>query len=121
MRYNGEKKEESMATESLGVVRVARQVLSTIVTHTALQIPGVARMAHAGDSWSRFFNRDIPRQGVALTVKDNTVSVDLYLVLASGVNIVEVGTAVQEEVAAALEEIVGMQVNEVNVYVQDVA
>jgi uncharacterized alkaline shock family protein YloU len=42
-------------------------------------------------------------------------------VLAAGVNIVEVGTAVQEEVAAALEEIVGMQVHEVNVYVQDVA
>ena len=109
-----------MATESLGVVRVARQVLLTIVTHTALQIPGVTRMAHRGDSWSRFLNREIPRQGVALTVKDNIVSVDLYLVLAAGVNIVEVGTAVQQEVASALEEIVGMQVREVNVYVQDV-
>ena len=110
-----------MATESLGVVRVARQVLLTIVTYTALQIPGVTRMAHIGDSWSRFLNREIPRQGVTLTVKDNIVSVDLYLVLAAGVNIVEVGTAVQEEVASALEEIVGMQVHEVNVYVQDVA
>jgi len=112
---------ESMATESLGVVRVARQVLLTIVTHTVLQIPGVTRMAQPGDSWSRLLAREIPRQGVALTVKDNVVSVDLYLVLAAGVNIVEVGTAVQEEVAAALEEIVGMQVHEVNVYVQDVA
>jgi uncharacterized alkaline shock family protein YloU len=78
-------------------------------------------MAHIGDSWSRFLNREIPRQGVALTVKDNIVSVDLYLVLAPGVNIVEVGTLVQQEVASALEEIVGMQVREVNVYVQDVA
>jgi uncharacterized alkaline shock family protein YloU len=78
-------------------------------------------MAHIGDSWSRFLKREIPRQGVTLTVKDNIVSVDLYLVLATGVNIVEVGTAVQQEVASALEEIVGMQVREVNVYVQDVA
>ncbi|HCI82242.1 MAG TPA: Asp23/Gls24 family envelope stress response protein, partial [Ktedonobacter sp.] len=36
------------------------------------------------------------------------------------VNIVEVGTAVQTEVAAAIEEMVGMQVREVNVYIQDV-
>ena len=110
-----------MAIESPGVVRVARQVLLTIVTHTALQIPGITRMAYKGDSWSRFLNREIPRQGVTLTVKDNIVSIDLYLVLAAGVNIVEVGTAVQQEVASALEEIVGMQVHEVNVYVQDVA
>ena len=110
-----------MAIESPGVIRVARQVLLTIVTHTALQIPGITRMAYKGDSWSRFLNREIPRQGVTLTVKDNIVSIDLYLVLAAGVNIVEVGTAVQQEVASALEEIVGMQVHEVNVYVQDVA
>jgi len=110
-----------VAVESLGVVRVARQVLLTIVTHTALQIPGVARMAHKGDSWSRFLNREIPSQSVVLTIKDNIVSVDLYLVLAAGANIVEVGTAVQQEVASALEEIVGMQVREVNVFVQDVA
>src|SRR5947207_15678884 len=90
-----------MPIESLGVVRVARQVLLTIVTHTALQIPGITRMAYKDDSWSRFLNREIPRQGVALTVKDNIVSVDLYLVLAAGVNIVEVGTAVQQEVGSA--------------------
>lgn len=41
--------------------------------------------------------------------------------VAPGVNIVEVGTAVQEEVASSLEEMVGMQVREVNVYIQDVA
>ncbi|HZO71526.1 MAG TPA: Asp23/Gls24 family envelope stress response protein [Ktedonobacteraceae bacterium] len=112
-----------MAVESQprGVVRVARQVLSTIVTNTASQIPGVAHMAHANDQWSRLLGRDLPRDGVALTVRENSVSADLYLVVEAGVNIVEVGTAVQEEVAAAIEEMVGMQVKEVNVYIQDVA
>ncbi len=112
-----------MAIESQppGVVRVARQVLTTIVINTALQIPGVSRMAQTGDQWSRLLNREVPRQGVALTVKNNTVSADLYIVVVMGANIVEVGTAVQEEVASALEEMVGMQVQEVNVYIQDVA
>ncbi len=42
-----------MAVESqpTGVVRVARQVLSTIVINTALQIPGVARIAQGGAQW----------------------------------------------------------------------
>ena len=110
-----------MVAEALGVVRVARQVLTTIVINTALQIPGVVRMAQATDQWSRLLGREVPRQGVALTIKDNTVTADLYIVVANNVNIVEVGSAVQEDVASALEHMVGMQVNEVNVYIQDVA
>lgn len=89
-----------MVTASPGVVRVARQVLSTIVTNTALQIPGVIRMAQVSDQWSRLLGREVPKQGVTLTIKDNTV---------------------QDEVAASLEHMVGMHVREVNVYIQDVA
>jgi uncharacterized alkaline shock family protein YloU len=110
-----------MVTESLGVVRVARQVLITIMVNAALQIPGVVRMAQNNDQWSRLLGRELPKQGVALTIKENTVSADLYIVVASGINIVDAGTAIQEEVASAIEEMVGMQVHEVNVYIQDVA
>jgi uncharacterized alkaline shock family protein YloU len=113
--------EVCMTTKELGVVRVARQVLSTIVINTALQTSGVTRMARSSDQWARLLGRETPRQGVHLSVKDNTVSADLYLVIEPGVNIVEVGSAVQAEVASALEEMVGMQVQEVNVYIQDVA
>ena len=110
-----------MVTESRGTVRVARQVLITIVVNVALQIPGVVHMAQVSDQWTRFLGREIPKNGVALTIKDNTVSADLYIVVATGVNIVDVGSAIQNEVASAIEEMVGMQVREVNVYIQDVA
>lgn len=45
-----------MAAEPLGVVRIARQVLSAIVINSALQIPGVTRLAQTNDQWSRFLN-----------------------------------------------------------------
>ncbi|HEU5375978.1 MAG TPA: Asp23/Gls24 family envelope stress response protein [Ktedonobacteraceae bacterium] len=109
-----------MANDMPGVVRIAPQVLSTIVTNTALDIPGVVRMAQSPDQWTRWLGREIPRQGVSLTVKDNIVSADLYLVVEAGASIVNVAAAVQEEVSSALEHIVGMQVHEVNVYIQDV-
>ncbi len=111
---------ESQASEPIGVVRVARQVLSSIVINTALQIPGVVRLAQFSDQWGRFLGREQSRQGVHLAVKDNTVTADLYVVVSSGSNIIEVGTAIQEEVAAALENMIGLQVREVNVYIQDV-
>lgn len=110
-----------MVTESLGAVRVARSVLITIVINAALQTTGVVRMARAGASRARLIGKEIPKSGVALTIKDDSVSADLYIVVESGVNIVEVGAAVQEEVASAIEEMIGMQVREVNVYIQDVA
>jgi uncharacterized alkaline shock family protein YloU len=109
-----------MGDNAPGIVRIAPQVLSTIVTNTALEIPGVLRMAETPDQWTRWLGREIPRQGVSLTVKDNIVSADLYLVVESGTNIINVGSAVQEEVSSALEHIVGMHVREVNVYIQDV-
>ncbi len=110
-----------MVTEPLGVVRVARQALITIVVKAALEVPGVIRMAQNNDQWSRLIGRELPKHGVDLAIKDNMVSADLYIVVASGINIVETGTAIQEEVALAIEEMVGMQVREVNVYIQDVA
>jgi uncharacterized alkaline shock family protein YloU len=110
-----------MVTAAPGVVRVARQVLSTIVTNAALQIPGVIRMAQVSDQWSRLLGREVPKQGVTLIIKDNIVTADLYIVVANDANIVNVGSAVQDEVAASLEHMVGMHVREVNVYIQDVA
>jgi uncharacterized alkaline shock family protein YloU len=110
-----------MTNDAPGVVRVARQVLTTIVTSAALQVVGVVRLARGSERWPAIAGHEVPRQGVALSIKDNTVSVDLYIVVASGVDVVEVATAVQEEVAAALEHMVGMQVREINVYIQDVA
>jgi uncharacterized alkaline shock family protein YloU len=109
-----------MVIESSGVIRVARQVLVTIIVNVALETPGVIRMAQGSDQWARFLGREIPRQGVALTIKDNIVSADLYIVVASGVTVVEVGSLIQAEVASAIEEMVGMQMREVNIYIQDV-
>jgi len=109
-----------MAAEPLGVVRVARQVLLTIVSNAALQVPGVVAV-ESNERWARRAGRPLPQQGVALSVKESSVAADLYLVIARDASVVEVGSAVQQEVAAAIEHMVGMQVREVNVYIQDVA
>lgn len=110
-----------MESEHLGAVRVARQVLVTIVEMTALKAPGVVRLASVGSHWSRLLDRNAPYRGIVLTMKDDAVSVDLYLVVESGSNMVQVAAAVQEAVGAAIEHMVGMTASDINVYIQDVA
>ncbi|HEY7347678.1 MAG TPA: Asp23/Gls24 family envelope stress response protein [Ktedonobacterales bacterium] len=108
-------------TEQLGAVRIAKQVLETIIEMAALKEPGVVRLASVGGHFSRLLDREAPRRGIALTLADQEVGVALYLVVESGSNMVQVATAVQDAVGAAIEHMVGLTVKEINVYIQDVA
>jgi uncharacterized alkaline shock family protein YloU len=54
-------------------------------------------------------------------VKGEVVDVDLYLIVEPWAHLVEVGSAVQESVGAAIEHILGMRARTINVYIQDVA
>jgi uncharacterized alkaline shock family protein YloU len=111
-----------MVTEQPGVVRVAREVLITIIEQATLHVPGVARMAGAGNLWNRLTSRiQRPDRGIAVSVKDTTVTADVYVVMDPGVNMVRTGTAIQEAAIAAIEHMVGMHVVQINVYIQDVA
>jgi uncharacterized alkaline shock family protein YloU len=112
---------EGQSTEQLGAVRIARRVLRTVVEQAALHVPGVARMAPISTGWQRRFGRSLPQHGVGLAVRDEVVSVDLYIIVEPGVSMVDVGAAVQEAVGAAVEHILGMRASEINVFIQDVA
>jgi uncharacterized alkaline shock family protein YloU len=78
-------------------------------------------MARSGSRWPTPFARPLPHQGVGLHVHGGVVAIDLYLIVRPGAHMVEVGTAAQEAVGAAVEHILGMSVREINVYVRDVA
>jgi uncharacterized alkaline shock family protein YloU len=60
------------------------------------------------------------RAGVALHRDADGVRVDCYLVALPEANLLELGIAVQISVAAALSELAGVAVREVNVSIQDV-
>jgi uncharacterized alkaline shock family protein YloU len=108
--------------EGVGRVRIARRVLRTVVREAAMSVPGVARVeSDAAVAWAAGLKRPRPADGVGLSVHQDVVGIDLYLVVAYGVNMVVVGEAVQAAIIAAIEHIVGMTVSEVNVFIRDVA
>ncbi|MGB9775942.1 MAG: Asp23/Gls24 family envelope stress response protein [Anaerolineae bacterium] len=100
---------------ALGRITVDREVLETIARLTALAVPGVARIAPVPRS--RLLGS---REGVRITLQDGSVLVDLYLVVESGHNMLALGRQVQAEVTRAIQEMVGLDVEAVNVYIEDV-
>jgi len=101
-----------------GKTTVAPDVLITIARLSALGVPGVSRMAQITGGVNRLFKRGV-HDGVRIEVEDNTVVVDLYLILQKDVNIREVGRQVQVQVARAIQEMVGMEIGGIVIHVED--
>ena len=100
----------------IGRITIAPQVLETTARLTTLAVPGVARMI-SPPGMSRLLRHD----GVKIEVVGNSVCVKLYVVTEPRVNMLSVGRQIQAEVTRAIRDMVGMQVQSVDVYVEDVA
>jgi len=113
---------EAVNTEQrLGSVRISPHVLSTIVRLTTLSVPGVVRMSHdLSSNVDRLLKGKTTSEGVRVEVVDDTVSVDVFVIVAGDTNIYELGMQVQARVARAIKDMVGMPVLAVNVHVEDV-
>ena len=86
-------------SEEDGVVRVAPEVIVTIVRRTA---------ADAGD-------------GVTVSIdEDDAVTVKVNLIAEAGTNVIDLGNTLQDCLHRAIEELVGMHVMAIDVNVEDV-
>lgn len=102
-----------------GKTTVAPDVLITVARMSALSVPGVRRMAPVSGGVNRLLRRG-DAEGVRLLVQDNTVVADVYVVLAQDVNVREVSRTVQQQVARSVQEMVGMEIGQVNVHIENI-
>ena len=107
-------------TEPAGCIRIAPEVLATIVNLTAMSVSGIKAMADAPRSRLLGRSQMDATRGVQVSVRDNAVQADLYVVVAHGANMLAVGNQVQRSVAQAVHETLGMGVRNINVYIQGV-
>ena len=94
----------------LGEVKIADDVIAVIAGIAATEVTGVARMC------GNITNELVSKLGV-----NNHVRVNLALELDYGVSIPEISKKVQDRVKAAIENMTGLKVREVNVRVTGVA
>ena len=104
---------------TIGRTTIAPEVLVTIARLTALEVPGVSRMAVIPRTANRLLARG-SNEGVRLEIQDDEVFADIYLVLNNGVNILEVSRQVQAEIARSISEMVGMNIGKVNIHIEDI-
>lgn len=103
-----------------GVIRIADKALAVIAQEACLSVDGVAGM-------DLRFSHPIPSRivgedagGVHVAVKENKVSVGLYILACHGPRIPEVALHIQERVKESLAGRAGVTVSDVDVYVQGI-
>jgi uncharacterized alkaline shock family protein YloU len=111
--------ESSGEGSSRGATMIAPKVLITTARLTALGVPGVVGLAPVPGGVNRLFRRG-DGEGVRIEVEGQTVAVDLHLIVAPGSNVRELGRKVQSEVARAIEELIGMSVQRIDIHIEDV-
>ena len=102
-----------------GKTTVSPEVLTTIARMAALGVPGVKAMAPVTGGVNRLF-RHGAEEGVRIILRDNIVTADIYLIVKEDVNIREVGRNVQQQVARAIQEMVGMDVAQIDIHIEDI-
>jgi uncharacterized alkaline shock family protein YloU len=108
--------------EKLGTVTIAPQVLLTIARLTTLSVPGVAAMSSSlAGNVGRLLGRRSISEGIQMEVEDDVVYLDLHVLVEPDVNLLELGRQIQHDTARAINDMLGMQVGEVNVHIEDVA
>ena len=102
-----------------GKTTVSPDVLISIAKLSALGVPGVSRMAPISGGVNRLFRKGAS-EGIRIDVEEDTVFADMYLVLKEDVNIREVSRNVQQQVARAIQEMVGMDVGHIDIHIEDI-
>jgi len=107
--------------QNLGKVTIAPNVLVTVVQKTSMAEPGVAQLCDHVPGVKRLLGMQTVGRGVAVSVGDSLVTVNVHLIARRGVDLLQMGRNLQSEISRAMRDIVGMSVREVNIHIDDVA
>ncbi len=102
--------------DAFGEVRIADDVVANIAALAAVEVEGVA--ATAGNLTKELMNKVGMKtigKGVKIELIESTVSVDITLIMEYGYNIPTTCKNVQERIKAAIENMTGLDVADVNI------
>lgn len=109
----------------LGRITIAPEAIAQIVGRTAAECYGVVGMSlrapgPARDRVTRLLPKGKALRGIVVRKLDGAVALELYVVVAYGLNLAEVAATVRSQVAYEVERLTGLVVASVDVHIQDV-
>ena len=107
-------------TNENGSVNVSTSVYTDIAGTAAIYCLSVKGMVarSVSDGLYHLLRKESLGKGVKVDFhEDNTISIDLHIMVGNGVNLQAVGNAIIDEVRYMVEKCTGTQVRDVNVYI----
>jgi uncharacterized alkaline shock family protein YloU len=106
-----------------GQIEISNEVIATIAGGAAVDCYGIVGMASKNqikDGISEILRRENFSRGVIVRQENDEVHIDMYIIVSYGTKISEVAHNVQTKVKYTLDQILGLSVDSVNIYVQGV-
>lgn len=105
-----------------GSIHISEDAVATIVRMAADQVEGIA---HAPSSMASGFTEKLgkknPAKGVKLELTESEAKIGLYIYVEYGVKIPKLAMELQKVVRQSVQMMTGLQVKEVNIYVQGIS
>jgi uncharacterized alkaline shock family protein YloU len=108
----------SEETASLGRIEVAPEVIATIARLVVTNNETVTKMGNPPSG--RLFSRTIKQDGVVVHYENGKLVFDIYVFMDPRGNIREASRALQGAIIEAIDQMVGIPVEAVNIHVEDV-
>ncbi|MDO4316693.1 MAG: Asp23/Gls24 family envelope stress response protein [Lachnospiraceae bacterium] len=106
----------------IGEVYIDYDVIAKFAGSAAVECFGIVGMAAVSmkDGLAKLLRRESLSHGVNVRVKDNKITIDMHVIVSYGISIEAVCTNLCENVKYRVEELSGLAVEKVNVYVEGV-
>lgn len=105
-----------------GIVKISDEVVGVIAGLAAAEVKGIVAMSSGivGGFTEILSGKKNFSKGVRVNLAEDNSSIDLFVVVEYGIKIHEVARKVQLNVKKAVESMTGLEVKEVNIFVQNV-
>lgn len=118
-----EKKEEIKKETQENNIQISDDVVAVVAGIAASEVPGVAEMAggFAGGISEVLSGKKNMSKGIKVEILEKSTKIDVNIIVEYGARIPEVAFEIQKRVKKSVENMTGLNVEEVNVHVQGVS
>ena len=115
--------EKTAEVEKADTIQISDEVVAVIAGMTVAEVSGVAEMAggFAGGISEVFSGKKNMAKGIKVEINDNSVVIDVNIIVEYGSRIPDVAFDIQKRIKASVENMTGLNVEQVNVHVQGVS
>ena len=105
-----------------GSIRISEEAVATIVKMAADQVSGIAPVPISmASGFTEKLGKKNPAKGVKVELNQHEVRIALYIYVDFGVKIPKLAMELQKEIRNAVQMMTGLQVKEINIYVQGIS